>query len=311
MSPIDGRDWLGFDNGARALPAGFPTTRSCAAASSRPTSATRRTRSRPSAAPSTTSGSPEATDGQPGQNWAAVYGQPLRQTRHRRQRARTPTKRASSTRTGRFYRDGGSRRARSQSATTTSRPASQRAQLGIVGNVAYQFTRPPAVASRTSTRTRGRDEGRFFQGDNTENLFDYQNYRLQFIEEGLLSNGVSGEHFFPGLGNSRVDWRVTVGAGQPRRARLARDAVPAAHRTPPADFVALGRVAERLPHVQHARGRLDRRGGELEPVQHGRRPADAVEVRVQRRRSRGGTSSRGGSATSRSSSTRTACRRST
>ncbi|MGH9203760.1 MAG: TonB-dependent receptor domain-containing protein, partial [Vicinamibacterales bacterium] len=33
-------------------------------------------------------------------------------------------------------------------------------------------------------------------------------YRLQFIEEGLISNAVSGEHFFPNLSSSRLDWRV-------------------------------------------------------------------------------------------------------
>ena len=54
----------------------------------------------------------------------------------------------------------------------------------------------------------GRDEGRFFEGPNTENNFYYVNYRLQYIEEGLLSNAVGGEHFLRGWSNSRIDWRV-------------------------------------------------------------------------------------------------------
>ena len=74
--------------------------------------------------------------------------------------------------------------------------------------MAYQFSPAHRLSVENFYSHTGRDEGRFFQGDNTENLFEYQNYRLQFVEEGLLSNGVSGEHFFAGLGNSRVDWRA-------------------------------------------------------------------------------------------------------
>jgi hypothetical protein len=55
-----------------------------------------------------------------------------------------------------------------------------------------------------------RDEGRVFEGPNTENNFYYRNYRLQYIEEGLLSNAVSGEHFLQNLSNSRLDWRVSL-----------------------------------------------------------------------------------------------------
>ena len=42
----------------------------------------------------------------------------------------------------------------------------------------------------------GRDEGRFFEGYNVDNARFYRNFRTQFIEEGLLSNAVAGEHFF-------------------------------------------------------------------------------------------------------------------
>ena len=33
---------------------------------------------------------------------------------------------------------------------------------------------------------------------------------MQFIEEGLLSNALTGEHFFQNWNNSRIDWRVNV-----------------------------------------------------------------------------------------------------
>ena len=86
----------------------------------------------------------------------------------------------------------------------------QKAQLGIVGNIAYQFTPNHRLGIENFFTHSGRDEGRFFQGDNNENGFNYKNYRVQFIEEGMMSNGVTGEHFFQGLSNSRVDWRVNV-----------------------------------------------------------------------------------------------------
>jgi hypothetical protein len=44
----------------------------------------------------------------------------------------------------------------------------------------------------------GRDEGRTFQGINLDNQREYRNFRVQFIEEGLISNAVGGEHFFQG-----------------------------------------------------------------------------------------------------------------
>ncbi len=87
----------------------------------------------------------------------------------------------------------------------------QRAQLGIVGNVAYQFTPNHRLGIENFYTHSGRDEGRFFQGDNNEAGFNYKNYRVQFIEEGMLSNAVTGEHFFQGMANSRFDWRVNVG----------------------------------------------------------------------------------------------------
>jgi TonB-dependent receptor len=84
----------------------------------------------------------------------------------------------------------------------------QKAQLGIVGNVAYQFTPNHRLGIENFYTHSGRDEGRFFEGDNTDNNFRYRNYRLQFIEEGMISNGITGEHFFQGLANSRFDWRA-------------------------------------------------------------------------------------------------------
>jgi hypothetical protein len=92
----------------------------------------------------------------------------------------------------------------------------QRAQLGIVGNLSYQFTPNQRISLENFYTHSGRDEGRFFQGNNLDNAREYQNNRLQFIEEGLMSNAIGGEHFFQRVSNSRLDWRVNV-------ARATRD----------------------------------------------------------------------------------------
>jgi hypothetical protein len=80
LSPLGSRDWLGFDNGSRALPARSRIRRSCAAASSRRTSASRPTRSPSSAAPSTTPGGRPARTA-PRAELGHRRRQPLRQAR--------------------------------------------------------------------------------------------------------------------------------------------------------------------------------------------------------------------------------------
>jgi hypothetical protein len=92
----------------------------------------------------------------------------------------------------------------------------QKAQLGIVGNLSYQFAPSQRLTLENFYTHSGRDEGRFFQGENRDNAREYRNNRLQFIEEELMSNAVGGEHFFQTLSNSRLDWRVNY-------ARATRD----------------------------------------------------------------------------------------
>ncbi len=83
----------------------------------------------------------------------------------------------------------------------------QRAQLGVVGNLSYQFSPNQRITFENFYTHSGRDEGRFFEGQNVDNARDYRNSRLQFIEEGLMANAIGGEHFFQNLANSRFDWR--------------------------------------------------------------------------------------------------------
>lgn len=214
LSPLGSRDWLGFDGGARALPGGIPDSK-----------IVRRGLFTPgvgySAEEITAFGRlfenrwrPEGRDGRPGQNWSAVLG-------NRFGRLGVVASVSQS------YREqfvGERRRFLRTAEAGTLEPVSdygietgaQRAQLGIVANIAWQFTSNHRLSAENFYTHSGRDEGRVFEGENRENARYYRNYRLQFIEEGLFSNGVSGEHFFQDWSNSRIDWRVNA-------ARASRD----------------------------------------------------------------------------------------
>ena len=208
-SPLNGRDWLGFDDGVRALPGSFPANKIVRRGVFTPNVGYSPEDITAFGRALDNTWQPTRKDGAPGQNWSAVFGNRfgrlgvIASARHSYKESYVDEQR-------RFYRtaEAGELEAVSDYNIQTG---TARAQLGIVANVAYQFTPAHRISVENFYSHSGRDEGRYFQGDNTENLFEYQNYRLQFIEEGLISNGASGEHFLQGLGNSRLDWRVSVG----------------------------------------------------------------------------------------------------
>jgi hypothetical protein len=80
-----------------------------------------------------------------------------------------------------FYRIGDSATDLEAVSDYQMRTGTQRAQLGAVANVAYQFNTNNRLALENFYSHSGRDEGRFFEGPNTENNFYYYNNRLQFI----------------------------------------------------------------------------------------------------------------------------------
>ncbi|MGE3492346.1 MAG: carboxypeptidase regulatory-like domain-containing protein [Vicinamibacterales bacterium] len=214
LSPINGRDFFGFDNDARALPSGFPTQRIQRQGLYTPSIGV-------SAAEITELGRkldntwrPQLTDGAPGQNWGMVFGNRfdklgvIASMSHSYKEQYVEEERN-------FFSVGANNQLETISAYQMQ-TGSQKAQLGIVGNVAYQFTSNHRISFENLYTHSGKDEGRFFEGANTDNVFWYRDSRLQFIEEGLISNALGGEHFFQNLSNSRIDWRVAV-------ARAARD----------------------------------------------------------------------------------------
>ena len=206
FSPLGSRDAWGFDNGARTLPSGFPDDKIVRAGIFTPdvgytadeiTAFGRMLENR---------WQPVNDKAKPGQNWSVSMGDRFGNlgvvasiTHEYKEQFVNEVRR--------FYRiaDEGELEPASDYAMQSG---TQRAQLGAVANFSYQPTPGHRLTFENFYTHNGRDEGRFFQGDNIDNAREYRNFRVQFIEEGLFSNAIGGEHFFQGLSNSRLDWRV-------------------------------------------------------------------------------------------------------
>jgi len=208
LSPLGSRDWLGFDNGARALPAGIPAGKIVRRGIFTPDVGYSPEEIASFGRLFENQWRPVNTSAKPGQNWSVTggnrfgsFGVTASVTHSYKEQFVEEDRR--------FYRIGG---VGELDATNDYHmlTGSQKAQLGVVANVSYQFSPSQRVTLENFYTHSGRDEGRFFQGVNLDNAREYQNNRLQFIEEGLILNAVAGEHFFQNMANSRIDWRVSV-----------------------------------------------------------------------------------------------------
>ena len=137
-----------------------------------------------------------------------------------------PTRSSSSTRPRRFFRVGGSRRARGGQRLRdpdghAEGTARRRRQLRLPVH-----TRPPP-SFENFYRHSGRDEGRFFEGPTPRTLSTTGTTGCSSSRKACCRTASPASTSSQAV-NSRIDWRVNVGAGQPRRARPARDPVPAA-----------------------------------------------------------------------------------
>jgi TonB-dependent receptor len=206
LSPLDGNDFFGFDDGLRAMPSSFPSNKIVRQGVYTPDVGYSPDQITEFGRQLSNTWTPAAADGAPGQNWGAVFGnrfgklgivasytQSYKEQYAEEERA--------------FYRiaEEGQLEAVSD---YDMQYGTQRAQIGGVANVAYQFSSNHRLAFENFYSHSGKDEGRFFEGPNTENVFYYRNNRLSYIEEGLLSTALAGDHFLRGLGSSRIDWRA-------------------------------------------------------------------------------------------------------
>ena len=80
--------------------------------------------------------------------------------------------------------------------------------LGAVGNVAYQFTPNHRLSFDNFFTHLGTDQTRRFEGYNSDADTDLRNRRLYFIDEQIRAHHVGGDHLFPGASNSRLEWKA-------------------------------------------------------------------------------------------------------
>jgi hypothetical protein len=85
-----------------------------------------------------------------------------------------------------------------------------RGSLAGLANLAYQFNGSHRFAFQGFSTNKGKRETRTFQGYNDDAGRDFRNSRLLWQEENLQSGQLTGEHFFPTLSNTRIDWRATI-----------------------------------------------------------------------------------------------------
>jgi TonB-dependent receptor len=206
LSPLGKRDVWGFDGGARALPAGIPDTKIVRSGIYTPNVGFGPDDITRFGKLFDNQWRPVNESGKPGQNWNTTFGSRfgklgvVASVTHAYREQFVEEDR-------RFYRVSGAGELEAGS-DYHIQTGSQKAQIGAVGNLSYQFAPSQRVTLENFYTHSGRDEGRVFEGQNIDNARDYRNYRVQFIEEGLMANAVGGEHFFQGLSNSRLDWRV-------------------------------------------------------------------------------------------------------
>jgi len=210
LSSLDGNDWWGFDDGLRSLPAGFPTNKVVRRGIFTPdVGYTRDEITAIGRTLDTTVWRPQTKKGRPGQNFNISYGNRFNKVGVLASITQS-YKEQSVEENRRFYRIG-ENDALEAVTNYDFQTGTQKAQLGMVGNIALELNSANRISFDNFYTHSGRDEGRMFEGPNFENNFVYRNFRLQFIEEDLFTNRVSGDHFLQNWANSRIDWHASYG----------------------------------------------------------------------------------------------------
>jgi len=207
--PGGGRDWAGFDDGTRALPAGFPDRK-----------VTRRGRFSPAGVGFTPEELREiglsfgnTWDPRPetmpfDQSYSGTFGGRFGRlgivaTFRHAQNARHNTEQQTYYKVG----QGG---VEPFNGPYDFEISERSGVVGGVGNVSYQFTPNQRLSFENFLTHVGTDETRRFEGYNDDVGENIRNQRLWWVEERITSHHVGGEHLFPALSNSRLDWKIAL-----------------------------------------------------------------------------------------------------
>jgi TonB dependent receptor/CarboxypepD_reg-like domain/TonB-dependent Receptor Plug Domain len=201
-----GQNWFGFDDGGRDLPSLVPNRKVIRGGRFTPDVGMLRSELERVGEAFSTAWTPTPRTAKPAQNVSAVLGDRFGKlgllgsyTQSYREQFTTEDQT--------FYRSG----AEGLSAFSDYDfvVASTRASVGGIVNVAYQFMPTQRLSFENFYTHTGRDEARTFEGFNSDIDTEIRDTRQYWIEEELLSNMLSGEHFMQRLSNSLFDWRVS------------------------------------------------------------------------------------------------------
>jgi outer membrane receptor protein involved in Fe transport len=87
--------------------------------------------------------------------------------------------------------------------------ASTDTTMGLVGNLAYKINGSNRLAFENFYTNNSSNETRFFEGFNQDINTEIRDARLFWVQESIYSGKVSGEHYVQSLSNSRFDWRAS------------------------------------------------------------------------------------------------------
>ena len=281
--PVGGRDWLGFDDGTRALPTGFPDRKVTRGGRFSGTLGFSRDDLERMGEQFANVWDPQPLSLPIDQSYNALFGGRfgnlgiVATLRHAQGSQFTEERRT-------FYKVG-SGGIEPFNGPYDFETTEQSGTVGAVGNIAYQFTPNQRLSFDNFYTHVGTNETRRFQGYNDDAGNDIRNQRLWWVEERIASRHVGGDHLFPTPVEQPPGLEDRPLARRPRRAGPARGPLRIRSRAP--GVRPRRRIAERTPAVQ----RPDRRHGrEQRQLEHALRavgrPGLAGEARRQLHRPR-------------------------
>jgi len=206
LGSIGGDSWFGFDDGSRNLPSAVPNRKVIRGGRFTPDVGLLRSELEQVAESFSNTWTPTTRSARPAQNVSAALGNRFGKLGLLASYTQTYSEQYTEEEQT-FYRTGAA--GLSVFSDYDFKVASTRANTGGVVNVAFQFVPSQRISLENFYTHTGRDETRTFEGFNSDVDDDIRNARQWWIEEDLLSNSLSGEHFMQGLSNSLLDWRIT------------------------------------------------------------------------------------------------------
>ena len=207
--PGGGRDWLGFDDGTRALPSGFPDRKVTRGGRFSGTLGFSREELERMGEQFGNVWDPQPLSLPMDQSYNALFGGRfgnlgiVATLRHAQSSQFTREQRT-------YYKVGGGGAVEPFNGPYDFETTEQAGTIGAVGNIAYQFSPNQRLSFDNFYTHVGTNETRQFQGYNDDAGNDIRNQRLWWVEEQIRSHHIGGDHLFPTLSNSRLDWKVAL-----------------------------------------------------------------------------------------------------